>query len=159
MSAYFGGARGKRRKFQDNLNLVPFVDLFSTMIIFLLSVAVWDQLAAVPMSVASSSQGARAIETPQDKKVRGDLKATIGKDFVELFDRGQIKRLVIDGRVFNPTELISFVENARKAFPEKSDVVIEATDGARYEHLIQVMDAFLAQEFSELVVLGNNERL
>jgi biopolymer transport protein TolR len=48
-------------KLNTELNLVPFIDLLSTLVLFLLVTAVWLQVAAIPASVdskgkASSSQ-------------------------------------------------------------------------------------------------------
>src|SRR5579883_1762008 len=53
-------------KLDTELNLVPFIDLLSTLVLFLLVTAVWLQIAAIPASVDSKGQ-AVASPTPQEK--------------------------------------------------------------------------------------------
>lgn len=44
---------GGQSKLDVNLNLVPFIDLLSTLVLFLLLTAVWIQVAAIPTGVDS----------------------------------------------------------------------------------------------------------
>ncbi len=53
-------------KMNVDLNLVPFIDLLSTLTLFLLVTAVWYQVAAIPASVESSGK-ASVSNTPKPK--------------------------------------------------------------------------------------------
>ena len=159
MASYFGSARGERRKLADNLNLVPFIDLFSTIIIFLLSTAVWDQLASIQ---ANLGQGGGTAQTqPKDlvKKVKQNVKITVTDSAIELFDEGKTEKIAKQGDAFNLKPLEEFVGKMRGKYADKNDIVIFATDNARYEDLVLVMDQCLSQQFSELVVTGLSEKL
>ena len=157
MASYFGSSRGERRKFADNLNLVPFIDLFSTMIIFLLATVIWDQLAGIQTSLGSSGQSSTtSIKTPDEivKKVTSNVKITVGENYIELFDSGKSERInKVDG-VFDLSPLETFVKASRLKYPTKSDIVIYAADTARYDDVVLVLDQCLGQQFSDLVLTG-----
>ena len=140
-----------------NLNLVPFIDLFSTLILFLLSTAVWEQLAAVPVNLGSSDQNKISMPTSKEeaKLVTSDLKVLIKKDSVELFDQGNTTRFAreeLAGSAFDA--VMQFADNARTKYPTKNDVVLQVDDDAIYEDIVTVMDKFLARDFDQLVVMG-----
>ncbi len=138
----------------SNLNLVPFIDLFSTMIIFLIVTAVFDQLAAVKINMGAEDKPADSVPQQPIKKIEANLKITITENSIELFDAG--KREVIkkqDGE-FDYSVVRAFAEQTREKYPEKKDVVIFSQDKALYKDLIAVMDEFLGQSFTELVVTG-----
>lgn len=150
-----GGGRGGKRQMQSNLNLVPFIDLFSTMIIFLIVTAVFDQLAAVQINMGAEDKPADAIPAQPLKKIEASLKVTISENNIELFDAGRKVNIAKDGEDFDYTLVQQFAEEVREKYPEKKDVVIFTQDKAQYKSLIGVMDEFLGQMFTELVVTGS----
>lgn len=153
-----GGGKGRKRGFNDNLNLVPFVDLFSTLIIFLISTAVWDDLAAVQVNLGA--QDKPSIETPKQdlKKVTSDVKITVSDHGIETFEQGKTNRIEkIDGKL-DVQALDQFVTDIRAKYSDKKDMLIFATDAAAYEDLIAVMDKCLAKNFDELIVTGAEQK-
>lgn len=54
-------------KLDVNLNLVPFIDLLSTLVLFLLLTVVWVQIAAVPASV--DSKGKSSVSPAEQSKL------------------------------------------------------------------------------------------
>ncbi len=150
-----GSGRGGKKKFADNLNLVPFIDLFSTMIIFLLSTAVWDQLAAVQTKLGTGASD-KSISAPPEttKKVESKLSVSLSDRDLILELAGQNRKILIDNMGINVADLEEFFQGAREKFPELRNVVVRATDLAKYENLILVMDQALALDFDELVVMG-----
>jgi len=109
--------------------------------------------------VGQTGGGDRSVSMPEDKKITANLKVTIGEQFIELFDSGKVERIPITDNVFFFFFIDQFAVAAREKYIDKKDVVIQATDNARYEHLIYVMDQFLAHEFSDLVMGGSSARL
>ncbi len=148
----------KRRDIVDNLNLVPFIDLFSTLIIFLLATAVWDQLSAVPIQLGSTDQ--KKVEMPSGtaaaKRIQAELKVTIEPTSMVLFDKGRSKRISREEAVANNFEAIAeFAKEARESRGlDKREVVVEVSDKAIYEDLIGTVDQFLAVNFDQLIILG-----
>lgn len=150
-----GGPRGSKREIPSNLNLVPFIDLFSTMIIFLIVTAVFDQLAAVQINMGAEDKPADAVPQQPIKKIEASLKVTITPNKIELFDAGRKVNINKEGEEFDFSMVREFVEEVREKYPEKKDVVIFSEDKAIYKDLVAVMDEFLGQSFTELVVTGN----
>ena len=156
MARYTNGGRGKK-EIPSNLNLVPFIDLFSTMIIFLIVTAVFDKLASVQINMGAEDKAAASVPQQPIKKIEATVKITIFKDTVELFDAGKKTVLQKEGEDFSVQALEEFALTMREKYPEKKDVVVSAKDTSIYKDLIVVMDAFLGQSFTEIIVTGSQE--
>lgn len=155
-----GGLGGGKREVQRDLNLVPFIDLFSTIIIFLLSVAVWDQLAAVPINLGAQDKA--TLEAPKEniKKVTSNVKITIRMDSIEVFDEGKTQRFAkVEGQEFDYAPLEQFVSDVRAKYVDKKDMLIFSTDTVLYEDLVAVMDRCLAQDFGEIIITGLEQQM
>ena len=61
-------------KLDTELNLVPFIDLLSTLVLFLLITAVWMQVSAIQASVAS--KGKSTVSMTEQKKLLVHLVAS-----------------------------------------------------------------------------------
>ena len=61
-------SEGSGNKLDTELNLVPFIDLLSTLVLFLLLTAVWVQVAAIQASV--DSKGKSTVSITHDAKLR-----------------------------------------------------------------------------------------
>jgi biopolymer transport protein ExbD len=157
MASYFGGRRGNKKKLADNVNLIPFIDLFSTLIIFLLMTAVWDQLAYLQSNMGDQA-GGKSVEVPKDaKKVKQDTKITVTDEYVEVFDQGKANRFAIEGRTFDIAPLQEFMQFARDKYVDKKDMVIIATDKSKYETIITVMDEVIGKGFTDVILTGMGE--
>lgn len=154
-----GGGRGGKRQIASDLNLVPFIDLFSTIVIFLLSVAVWDQLAAVPINLGAQDKA--TVEAPKQdiKKVTSNVKITMRMDSIEVFDEGKTQRFPKEGDKFNLAPIEQFVTDIRAKYVDKKDMLIFATDTVVYEDLVAVMDQCLGKEFNEIVITGLEQQM
>ncbi len=153
-----GGRKGNRRHV-DDLNLTPFVDLFSTLIIFLLSTAVMDQLAMMQLNVGVEDKPAAQVPPTEVKKINSQVKVTIGATKIELFDEGQVQRIE-RASIETPYDyamLETFMESVRGKYPDKKDMLIFATDDAKYEDLVAVLDRSLAKDFQELITAGTDK--
>ncbi len=157
MAGFFNSSRGGKKKIADNLNLVPFIDLFSTMIVFLLSTAVWDQLAAIPTKLGTAEGSSTQISTPETvvKKVTSEIEVVLSDRDLILSNKGQKTSLEIQPDGTLDIEAIkTFFRAARSSAPDKKDLVVKSSDLARYEHLVLVLDEAMAFEFDELVLAG-----
>jgi len=77
-----GGEKGRRRSLDAEVNLVPFIDLLSMCICFLLMTAVWIQIGALPVKQSHGTDAAPSA-TPFDLDVKlsgpGAFSVTIKK--------------------------------------------------------------------------------
>lgn len=150
-----GGGRG--RKVGVELNLVPFIDLMSVLITFLLLTAVWTQVSMI--QIGTSIYGKRSDETPQippnaDLVLKVDISErgytlTLGK---EIFNYPMI------GLEYDRVALLNQLMSAKQQFPEKSDAAIAMSDQLPYERLIEGMDVLLKAGFPQISVLTGGPR-
>src|SRR4051812_26987656 len=68
MAGVVSGKSGN--KLNVELNLVPFIDLLSSLVLFLLITAVWLQISAIPAAVESSGKSATPSSPPERLAIR-----------------------------------------------------------------------------------------
>ena len=141
------------RKSNVDLNLVPFIDLMSVCIIFLLITAVWTQVSMIQLgsSIYSKKTSERPIIPPPFSEVvlrvdvlKEGFRVVLGKD------RFAIPKLS-DGN-YDKQTLISQLKKAKEQYPEKVDGVASVRDEVFYKHLIQAMDALLIAGFPQVSI-------
>lgn len=143
---------GNKRESSFDLNLVPFIDLMSVMITFLLITAVWTQVSMIKLG--SSIYGKQNTdETPPpppnaDVPFRLDVKETgyrvvIGKQKYTI-DK-------VNGE-YDKAELKTKLDNIKQAYPDKVDAVITVEEQLKYDYLIQGMDMLLQSGFPAVSV-------
>ncbi len=165
MAAYNDSSRRKRGTATTDLNLVPFIDLFSVLVIFLVSTAVWDQLAAVPLSMGVEDKPAFAVpnDAAKVKKITSSYKLIVMKENVDIFDNGMIQRVPLvdipdpndsEKKIKDLSAISKFITKVRAESPDKKDMLILASDTSVYKDLVAIMDLCMEKQFSELVVSG-----
>jgi biopolymer transport protein ExbD len=123
-----------------DLNLVPFIDLLSVNITFLLLTAVWTQINSLQLDQEVQDPN-QEVQPPPDKPpvpplivhIRADGVWTgrsreTGQDFVrrnDLHDWEGVKK---------------FLEGDRSTYPDEEQIVILTDDGVEYEHMIKALD-------------------
>ncbi|MEZ0392945.1 MAG: ExbD/TolR family protein [Pseudobdellovibrionaceae bacterium] len=152
--AHIESGGGKGRKVSLELNLVPFIDLMSVLITFLLITAVWSQVSMI--QIGSSLYGKKNEEQPApqippdaDVVLKLDIRATgyvltVGK---------QVINVPLQEKEFDEAGLIAQIEKAKQLYPNKNDAAIAMADELPYERLIKGMDAFLKAGFPQISVL------
>jgi len=146
-----GSGSGKR--VNVDLNLVPFIDLMSVCIIFLLITAVWTQVSMIQLgsSIYSKKTSEEPIKPPPFSEVilRVDVqdkgfRVVLGKDITPIPRRS-------DGS-YNQEALIEALGKAKARYPEKTDGVVSVADDVSYQHLVSAMDALLISEFPQVSI-------
>lgn len=147
-----GGRRGRRGNSFD-LNLVPFIDLMSVLITFLLITAVWTQVSMI--QIGSSLYGKKSDTQPNPEPpplaevvLKVDVKAegyqlTVGKQMISLPQ--------VDGG-WDDAGLVAQLQRVKQLYPEKVDAVVSIEDTLPYNQLIKAMDNLLFAGFSAISV-------
>jgi biopolymer transport protein ExbD len=148
-----GRSTGGRKILNTELNLVPFIDLLTCLICFLLMTAVWVSLGKI--SVSSPGQGPETQEpnpihrlnlvvaiTPQGYLVSGNGQTLEGGDILRQGDNYDLGRLGEKLREVNG------------AYPDKTDIVVMSEDGIRYRDLVDTLDVCVANNFPNISVSG-----
>lgn len=144
---------GGGRKANLEVNLVPFIDLMSVLITFLLITAVWTQVSMIQMG--SSIAGKRTEEQPAPLPPQSDivLKVEIRKTGYTLTVEKQVTQIpaTIDGH--NDARLVELLQQVKQKFPEKTNGALAMADELPYENLIKGMDSLLKAGFSNIEIL------
>lgn len=150
--AQVGGDEGNKRAASFDLNLVPFIDLMSVMITFLLITAVWTQVSMIKLG--SSIYGKQNTEETPPPPPRADVPFR-----VDVKEAGY--RILIGSRTINVDkvngeydrpEIIKQFENIKQAYPDKVDAVLTVEEQLKYDFMIQGMDMLLQAGFPAVSV-------
>jgi biopolymer transport protein TolR len=133
------GRPGKRSLSAD-LNLVPYIDLLTCMVAFLLITAVWTQLAQLKTSARRPGEGEEA--PPLTK-----LAVVVGEDAMNLVV-GQ-EREMVPSRAGEPdwSALATLLQRTKARYPDRTDMTIASDDGVLFDRLTMVMDTAIASGF------------
>lgn len=134
-----GDSSGRKKNIE--LNLVPFIDLMSVLITFLLITAVWTQVSMI--QIGSSLYGKKSDTQPNptpppnaDVVLKVDVKEmgyvlTVGK---------QVISLPMVNEQFDEAGLVAQLQRVKQLYPEKVDAIVSVADVIPYEQLIKAMD-------------------
>lgn len=152
---HVGGSskRGRRKGLNFELNLVPFIDVLSTCICFLLVTAVFINLGAFHTSQAVGSE-----KTKQDEK-KGSVTVSFGS-------RGDIRFEVKDVKGLRGSQALTTVtgQNGQVNFQRTQEwitafasqyndvktVLLMPNPGSKYDDLIQMMAQFKKSSMNEI---------
>ncbi|MCX7978886.1 MAG: biopolymer transporter ExbD [Bdellovibrionaceae bacterium] len=140
------------RKINVELNLVPFIDLMSVLITFLLITAVWTQVSMI--QIGSSLYGKRSETQPPTPPPLAELvlKVDVRQNGYVLTVGKEIISLPLKAGVFDDEALLSQLLRVKQIYPEKSDAIVSVEDKLPYEQLITTMDNLLQAGFSAISV-------
>lgn len=136
---------GSSNKLDTELNLVPFIDLLSTLILFLLLSAAWQLVSAIPASVAAKGPSQAVVATEKRLELR-----VVAGGFRLKWPSG-FKGMA--GSAVNGEQLRALVAKAVERGLKMASVTGE--DGVEYGLIVQAID--LTKEAGvALVALGVN---
>ncbi len=142
---------GGRKKNLD-LNLVPFIDLMSVLITFLLITAVWTQISLI--QIGSSIYGKKTnqkVDIPPQADVV--LKLEIRSNGYVLATAQQSLSIPKINQEYDQATLMQKLEQFKKSYPNKLDGAIAMADELPYEQLIKAMDVLLKAGFPQISIL------
>jgi biopolymer transport protein TolR len=152
MAQIDGGSRGKRAV-NVELNLVPFIDLMSVLITFLLITAVWTQVSMIQIG---SSLYAKKDDSKQPPQLTPNadvaLKVDVKLDGYVLTVGTQIISLPKVNAVYDAQGLIAQLQRVKQLYPEKIDGIVSMSDDVPYENLVGTMDQFLVAGFPNISI-------
>src|SRR6476660_3804249 len=130
------GNKGGKKPLDADLNLVPYIDLLTCMVAFLLITAVWTQLARLQVEQKGQGQ-TTGIETPPQTKIAVLVHAD-GFTLVVDDDQKPLGRIGAD---LDYARLGAELQALKRTHPDKSDVQVLSEDAIPFEILVKTMDA------------------
>jgi len=136
--------QGGSNKLDTELNLVPFIDLLSSLVLFLLLTAAWQHVSAIPAGVASKGPNRAAITNEKRLEIRVaengySLKWPAGFGLAGFVSSGEQLRIVAAKAVAKGLRAAS----------------VTAGDGVPYGAVVQAID-FAKEAGVPMVALGVN---
>jgi len=147
-----GGRSGGKKSLNVELNLVPFIDLLTCLICFLLMAAVWIQIGKI--SVTQSGQGAPQDQTQEDRDRLNLVVAITTQSYLVTGNGTTIADILKKDDKYDTKTLGQKLKEIHGQFPDKSDIVVMSEDSISYQDLIDVMDVCLATDFPNISVSG-----
>jgi biopolymer transport protein ExbD len=142
-----GGGGGGRKSVDVELNLVPFIDMMSCLVAFLLITAVWTNLAQIPIKPKGlAASGATAPTTEQ-------LCVLVTKDAIWIGRAESGERRRIDGQDFDALGAALREERADPSLADRRDVEIAGDDGVVFQSLVSVMDLAIASGWDDVRIV------
>jgi biopolymer transport protein ExbD len=138
-----GGGGDRKKPLHADLNLVPYIDLLTCMVAFLLITAVWTQLARLEVQ----------------QKGQGELGAPALPDAVRIavaVHDGGFNLIVKDDQKplpFDYARLEGELRALKRLYPDKPDVEIISEDAVRFDILVKTMDAVMTAGFPAVSLL------
>ncbi len=145
---------GDKKNIAVELNLVPFIDLMSVCIIFLLITAVWTQVSMIQLGsslYAKQSDSQVSPPTPPPFAEVPFRVSVMETGFELLVGKKKLTIAKVKGR-YDEKALLTQVQKVKEIYPEKKDVVVAARNKVKYEFLIEAMDVLLVGGFPEISV-------
>lgn len=156
---------GGRKSVDAELNLIPFIDLFSVLVSFLLITAVWTQIARINVENKVGTGAGQGQKPPDDLMVSiligegghllsiATLARTADGQIVPDERKTEIPK---SGGNLDYETLAKKLAEVRQAYPSKGDIVVRSQDKVAYKELISTMDVCLRKglEFKNISVAG-----
>ncbi|MCB0377562.1 MAG: biopolymer transporter ExbD [Bdellovibrionales bacterium] len=150
--AHVEDSSGNRRQSNVELNLVPFIDLMSVLITFLLITAVWTQVSMIKLG--SSIYGKQTTDETPPPPPRADVPFRL--DVKEAGFRiiiGTAQHVIPKvNNEYDKNALLEKLKQIKQAYPDKVDCVITVEEQLKYDYLIQGMDMLLQAGFPAVSV-------
>jgi biopolymer transport protein TolR len=157
MAEVESGGHSRGRKINIDLNLVPFIDLMSVLITFLLISAVWVQINMIQMGTSFFAQR-DPNEPPPTPPPHADVVLKIDvkpAGYVLTFGQ-QVVSLPSAGGQFDDGGLSGLLLKAKQQYPEKKDAALAVADDLPYEKMIGAMDLILKAGFPNISLATGN---
>lgn len=150
-----GGGGGRGRNMNFDLNLVPFIDLMSTIIVFLIATAVWVQITS--LNVEQSIQDPNVVPPPPPPvPPTPPLTVHIRADGVEVLRTpDKMKNFpALKEDLYDWDAVSAAIKAEKTAYPEEIQATIVTDDGVRYKHMIHALDITRQNGFEKTLLGG-----
>jgi biopolymer transport protein TolR len=148
------GGKGRGRKLNAELNLVPFIDLLSVCITFLIATAVWVELSSLPVDQALSDPNTPPAPPP-DPPPPPPLTVHVRADGVWVGRKVEEGRnFAVVGESYDWGAIETEIESDRRTYPDEEQVVIVTDDGVEYQHMIHALDVTRKFEYTKSLLGG-----
>ena len=143
-----GGGGDRRKPLSADLNLVPYIDLLTCMVAFLLITAVWTQLAR--LEVQQRGQGETESPAAIDEL---RIAVAVHEGGFNLIVASEQRPIPLKDDALDYARLEDELRAIKRSHPDKTDVQVISSDPIVFDTLIKTMDAVMSAGFPAVSVL------
>lgn len=143
---------GGKKAVDFQLNLIPFIDLLSVLISFLLMTSVWTQTARIEVR---QSPNLPSDEPPEQEEEKLNLTVIIkGSGYTVQKKNAVVKEIEKQGEDYDTETLSEVLKQVVAEHPSNNEVTVTSEDKIPYQELISVMDLCLDYKLDAISVSG-----
>jgi biopolymer transport protein TolR len=145
------GNKSGKKPLNADLNLVPYIDLLTCMVAFLLITAVWSQLAR--LNIHQKGQGQAGEDTPPEKVFK--LIVLVNGDGFNLVADQDQQPIPKKGESYDFEKLSDELKKIKDTHPDKTDIQVASEDTIKFDTLIRTMDAAMTARFPDVSLIDS----
>lgn len=131
--------KGGKKSLDAHINLVPYIDLLMTIMVFLMMTAVWTQIAM--LEVQNAQSGPPDTPPEEEKDPIPPIMVLITENAVKIQEEGgEPREFPYNGDDMDMAGAKGVLEQLKQARPERVEVKMSAEDGVRYTNIVKVID-------------------
>jgi biopolymer transport protein ExbD len=142
--------KGGKKALDAELNLVPFIDLLSCCISFLLITAVWTQIGS--LQVASSG----GPPEPQTKQETIDVRLLLSDKGYQLTMAGASIDIPKLNGAFDRKTLGEKLKTLKTSLPDQTAITVQPEDSVPYADLVETVDTAMGEQLRNVTVAPAN---
>ncbi len=145
------GGKGGKKSVNADLNLVPYIDLLTCMVAFLLITAVWSQLAR--LEAHQKGQGQAGEDTPPEKVFK--LVVLVNDSGFNLVADQDQQPIPKKGDSYDYEKLGDELKKIKDTHADKTDIQVASDDSIKFEILVKTMDTALSSRFPDISLIDS----
>jgi biopolymer transport protein ExbD len=148
--------KGGKKALDAEINLVPFIDLLSCCISFLLITAVWTQIAGLQVA---SSGGPPEPQQKQEQTI--DLKLLLTEKGYQISTPEgalEIPKVTVAGgqAAYDRRTLAEKLRTLKSRLPDQNAITVQPEDAVAYDDLVSTVDICLGEQLRNVTVAPLN---
>jgi biopolymer transport protein TolR len=146
--------KGSGRQTHIELNIVPFIDLMSVLITFLLITAVWSQVSMIQLGTSIEANKNENTQ-PQDPPPKSDvvLRLDVRAEGLRVVMERETKVFPKKDDEYDVAAAVEVLKAFKEKFPDKIDAKLSVQEVLPYESMIKGFDTLLLGGFPQVTVL------
>jgi biopolymer transport protein ExbD len=145
------GGKGGKKSVNAELNLVPYIDLLTCMVAFLLITTVWSQLARP--DTHQKGQGQAGEDTPPEKVFK--LVVLVNDSGFNLVADQDQQPIPKKGDAYDYEKLGDELKKIKDTHADKTDIQVASDDSIHFEILVKTMDTALSSRFPDISLIDS----
>ena len=144
-----GGGKGGKKSVNADLHLVPYIDLLTCLVSFLLITAVWTQLAR--LEARQKGQGQVTDEAPPVAPEK--VQVVVNDEGFNLVTGQDQLPIPKKGTEYDYDRLTTELNKYKETHADKNDIQVMSEDQIKFEILVRTMDTALSARFPDISLL------